>query len=76
MKLTHQQRAYIKAQKQAFKLHNIIFGGDNKEEVERLEYSLNFEKDFGDFFKPYCTGTTFTKDALKRITNPSEKWKK
>lgn len=111
MGLTKQQRAYLKAQKQAFKLHNSIFGyfsfegvKDVEEEVEegviepekyfvemrdgtkiRIEKPLNYEnpdevvtskqeqdfkKDFGDFFKPYCTHSTLTKEALENLTNP------
>lgn len=36
MKLTTEQRAYIKSQKQAFKLHNSIFGRDDSDDSDDL----------------------------------------
>ena len=59
MKLTKEQRAYLKAQKQAFKLHNSIFGCDDSIEVE--DDFLGFKKDFGDFLKPYCRPSSLVK---------------
>lgn len=70
MGLTKQQRAYLKAQKQAFKLHNSIFGCDDYQVIE--EDILGFKKDFGTFFKPYCCDSTLTKEALENLTNPSK----
>ena len=77
MKLTKQQRAYLKAQKQAFKLYNSIFIHDSiegiKDAVEEVEDDvLGFKKDFGTFFKPYCSNSTLTKETIENLTNPDK----
>ena len=77
MKLTKQQRAYIKAQKQAFKLYNSIFIHDSiegiKDAVEEVEEDvLGAKKDYGNWSMPYFFNSTLTKEAIENLTNPDK----
>ena len=79
MKLTKEQRAYLKAQKQAFKLHNSIFGCDDSKEVEDKKKDIAFYSKAGEIElvskseinkKPF---TPYEPDFLVQILTEREK---